>query len=224
MSRKPWVAFMIISLCIVGLATTSFAADKKKPTEPRVVRGQPGTGQTPPATEATAWIQYDDGTREAWASDVTSSGGVAGNKFVSTWGTFYCDQVSVFMGITDTYYFYVSAYTGVSGTQMTGQTSTYFSLATTTTASDWYFVDGSTSPYGWLGNTGYVFTNTAWVGAYYYSDSYRIGIDTSGTDHHGWQVTYYTGTGYSEGPYNAMIRARFNGDGVPVELMGFTVE
>ena len=223
MDRKSWLSLLVIVLCIAGLATSTFAADKKKPTGPSNVPAQQGTGQTPPSTDATAWIQYDDGTREAWAGGYTVYGGVIGNKVVSTWGTFYCDQVSAFMEIIDTYYFYLSAYTGVAGTFMSGQTSTYYSLGFTTTTSGWYFIDGSVSPYGWLGNTTYVLNNTAWIGAYYQTYQ-RNGIDTSGTDHHGWQVSAYTGTGYSEGPYNAMIRARFNGDGVPVELMSLAVE
>lgn len=92
MSRRSWITVLIITVCVTGLALAAVAADKQKPDRPRVATVQPGTGQPPVATEATAWIQYDDGTREDWASSYTIDGGAVGNKFTSSWGTFYCDQ------------------------------------------------------------------------------------------------------------------------------------
>ena len=84
-------------------------------------------------------------------------------------------------------------------------------------------MDGSTSSIGFVGNTSSVFSNTAWLGVYVYSSN-DVGIDTNGGGSHGFYVDSYTGTGYNEMSWDAMVRARFNGDNVPVELMGFTVE
>jgi len=67
-----------------------------------------------------------------------------------------------------------------------------------------------------------VFNNTAWIGNDFWTGN-EIGVDTNGPDSHGFLVTAYTGTGYTEQSFNAMIRARFNGDNVPVELLSFTV-
>ena len=221
MGRRFLITVLTITICVIGLAFAVSAADKEKPDGPRVVRGQPGTGQTPPATEATAWIQYDDGTQEAWGPAYTG-GETIGNKFTSSWGTFYCDQASAYMAISDTYGFYLTGYTALSGSTLQNAQDDWFTIATTyVTTTGWFLVDGSVTPYSFLGNTTFVFNNTAWIGAY---DSADVGLDTSGTDHHGFSVTTWQGLGYVEGAYNAMIRARFNGDGVPVELMGFTVE
>ncbi len=110
---------------------------------------------------------------------------------------------------------------------MQGNDDQWFTYATTdTTATGWFFVNTTGD---FLGNTTFVFNNTAWIAAYYSTtgdtgDYYNVGIDTSGPDNHGFAVDSWTGYGYAEGAYNAMIRARFNGDGVPVELMGFNVE
>ena len=99
-------------------------------------------------------------------------------------------------------------------------------------------MDGSASSIGFIGNSSSVFSNTAWLGVYVYSDTTGttspipgraarandVGIDTNGGGAHGFYVESYTGTGYHEMSWDAMVRARFNGDNVPVELMGFTVE
>jgi hypothetical protein len=218
---------MIVGICVTGVAFAAVAAEKQKPDRPRVARVQQGTGQPPAATEATAWIQYDDGTREDWGANYTIDGGSVGNKFTSSWGTFYCDQASAFMQINSTTGFYLTAYTGLSGSTLQGNDDQWFTYTTTdTTATGWFYV---TTTGDFLGNTTFVFNNTAWIAAYYSTITsalpyYDVGIDTSGPPNHGFAVTVWSGSGYSEGAYNAMIRARFNGDGVPVELMGFNVE
>ncbi len=105
MGRKSWITVMIITICVTGLAFAAVAADKQKPDRPRVARVQQGSGQTPPAIEATAWIQYDDNTREDWASSYVIDGGSVGNKFTSSWGTFYCDQASAYLAISSDHRF-----------------------------------------------------------------------------------------------------------------------
>jgi hypothetical protein len=119
---------------------------------------------------------------------------------------------------------YFSMYTGTTntGADLTGNTYTY-ATGLPTSGTGWVQIDGSTSSWGWIGNTSSVFSNTAWLGVWVYSGN-DVGLDTNGPGSHGFYVDSYTGTGYHEMSWNAMVRARFNGDNVPVELMTFTIE
>ena len=89
--------------------------------------------------------------------------------------------------------------------------------------SGWLQADGSTGAVGFIGNTSAGFSNTAWLGVYVYSGN-SVGIDTNGPGSHGFYVDNYVGTGYHEMSWNAMVRARFNGSNVPVEMMSLAVE
>jgi hypothetical protein len=171
------------------------------------------------APEATSWLIYDDGTAEQWASSYTTYDAI-GNKFTSTWGTFYCDIVRMYMQFTIDTSGFMTAYTGLTGTSLQGYAYLTISPGTTTA---WVEVDGSVTPQGWVGNTTFTFQNTAWIGNDFW-DSGAVGIDTNGGGAHGFAVTSYHGTGYAEQSWDAMVRARFNGDNVPVELMTFSVQ
>lgn len=171
----------------------------------------------------TQWLIYDDNSREGWGTDYSPVYDAIGNKFTSTWGTFYCDMVSAFGRWTSAGSgFYYSAWTGLSGTTLQSNAYTSFTSLTPTTGTGWVVADGSVTPQGWIGDTAYVFNNTAWIGNDFWTGN-EIGVDTNGPGSHGFLVTAYTGTGYTEQSFNAMIRARFNGDNVPVELLSFTV-
>lgn len=170
------------------------------------------------STEGTAWLIYDDGTREAWGSAYSGSYDALGNKFTSTWGTFFCDSVSAFaQWNSSSPSFYLSAWNALSGTTLQSNSYTTVSMSSSPT-SGWVGVASA----GWINNPTYTFSNTAWIGNDFYSGA-GVGVDTDGGSH-GFAVASYTGTGYAEQPFNAMIRARFNGDNVPVELMSFTAE
>jgi len=120
------------------------------------------------------------------------------------------------------FYFSMWTATGGSGSDLSGNTFT--SLGGLSGAgTGWLQVDGSTASVGWIGNTTYVFNDTAWVGGWIHAGK-DIGVDTDGTSGHGFYLDNYTGSNYVEMGWNAMVRARFNGDAVPVELAGFTVE
>jgi hypothetical protein len=225
------VALGSIALLITtGLSTSANAADPDKKAKSEARRAQ-GLGPAPahvvePDAElleptGTAWLIFDDNSAEQWAfADYSATYDVVGNKFTSTWGTFYCDIVRMYMRFTADTSGYMSAYSSLSGTVLQGNSYVTISPGTTTA---WIEVDGSTSSVGWIGNSAYTFQNTAWIG----NDAYvtcEVGIDTNGGGAHGFGVTAYTGTGYAEQGWDAMVRARFNGDNVPVELMTFTAE
>jgi hypothetical protein len=186
----------------------------KVPVPARIIDAQAETL----APEGTDWLIYDDGTAEQWANSYSTYDAV-GNKFTSTWGTFYCDIVRMYMQFTNNTSGYMTAYNGLSGTVLQGYS--YISVSPGTTTA-WVEVDGSVTPSGWVGNTTYTFQNTAWIGNDFYT-SVAVGIDTNGGGAHGFALTAYTGTGYAEQSWDAMVRARFNGDNVPVELMTFSV-
>jgi hypothetical protein len=242
MSRSVFsCVFVLAVVLMIGLAMPGVAGEKVRKdhvpgSRSAQIKVTDGTDH-PEASRATAWVIYDDGSREAWGGDYTPDSGAAGNKFTSTWGTFYCDIMSAFAiwnGIGSSAYFSMWTGTTNTGTDLTG--NTYTNLAgLSSSGSGWVQMDGSTSPIGFIGNTSSVFSNTAWLGVYVYSGtgtglearaarSNDVGIDTNGGGSHGFYVDSYTGTGYNEMSWNAMVRARFNGDNVPVELMGFTVE
>jgi hypothetical protein len=191
--------------------------------------GPPVTTRKAIGTKAVQSVVYDDGSREAWAAATVPNSGAAGNKFLASppnnWGTFYCDIMSAFAVWTGTgVSLYYSMWTGTTnaGADLIG--NTYTSLTgLPTSASGWVQVDGSTSSWGFIGNSTDSFSNTAWLGVYVYSGN-DVGLDTNGPGNHGFYVDSYTGTGYNETSWNAMVRARFNGDSVPVELMSFSAE
>lgn len=226
-----------------GLAADSTAKKAKKKRVPGAhatqVKVTDGTDHAK-AGRGTAWVIYDDASREAWGGDYGQNGGAAGNKFTSTWGTFYCDMMSAFVKWTGTgTNLFYSMWTGTAntGADLAGNTYTTIS-GVPTSGTTWILVNGSTSPVGFIGNTNSTFSNTAWLGVYISSPTTTglrgpdsrlalpndVGIDTNGGGSHGFYVDQYTGTGYHESAWNAMVRARFNGNAVPVELTGFTAE
>jgi len=230
MSRSVFsCVFVLAVVLMIGLAMPGLAGEKVKKdhvpgSRSAQIKVTDGTDH-PEASRATAWVIYDDGSREAWGADYAPESGAAGNKFTSTWGTFYCDIMSAFGVWTGTgSYLYFSMWTGTTnaGADLTGNAYTSAS-GLSSSASGWAQMDGSTSSIGFIGNTSSVFSNTAWLGVYVVSSN-DGGIDTNGGGAHGFYVDYYSGTGYNEMSWDAMVRARFNGDNVPVELMGFTVE
>lgn len=189
----------------------------------------------PEAARGTQWVTFDDGSREVWGRDTgATSAGAAGNKFTSTWGSFYVDMMSAYVkwnGSGTSLYF--SAWTGSSSSKGTkgvraqklvGNASLTVTGLSVATGTGWVQVDGSVTPRGWIGNSTQGFSNTAWLGVYVSSHN-DVGIDTNGGGTHGFYVDYYTGSGYNqEVNWDAMVRARFNGTNVPVELMGLSVE
>lgn len=229
---NSWKTLAVIAYA--GIAVTVFAGEPPTKAAKARISDDPAfiashvkltDGTTQPTTRGTAWVTYDDGTREGWGANWAANNGAAGNKFTSTWGTFFCDMVSgfgIWTGSGSGFYFSAWTDTTNGGADLTG--NSYASLGgLASSASGWVSVDGSTSSFGFIGNSAYTFNNTAWVGAYVYSGN-DIGIDTGGTGGHGFYVNTYTGTSYFEMAWNAMVRARFNGAAVPVELAGFTVE
>jgi len=56
------------------------------------------------------------------------------------------------------------------------------------------------------------------------SSFFEVGIDTNGGGGHGFSLTSSLGSGYVEYSWTALVRARFTGSGVPVELTAFSVE
>jgi hypothetical protein len=218
-------------LITAGMGTDAGAADLEDKKAKSDARRSQGLGPAParvvgadaelPESRGTAWVIYDDDSAEQWgAADYSATYDVVGNKFTSTWGTFYCDIVRMYMRFTTDTSGYMSAYNALSG--LTLQNNSYITISPGTTTT-WIEVDGSVAATGWIGNSAYTFQNTAWIGNDFYP-SCEVGIDTNGGGTHGFGVTAYTGTGYAEQAWDAMVRARFNGDNVPVELLGFTVE
>jgi hypothetical protein len=236
------LVFGLAVLLVIGLAVPGVAGEKalkiKKDHAPGAHSAQikitDGNDQ-PEAVRGTQWVIYDDGTREGWGGDYAPNSGAAGNKFTSTWGTFYCDMMSgfaIWTGTGSSAFFSMWTGTTNTGADLTGNIYETFS-GLSSSASGWVQMDGSTSSIGFIGNTTATFNNTAWLGMYVYSSTEipgraaranDVGIDTNGGGSRGFYVDYYSGTGYNEMSWDAMVRARFNGDNVPVELMGFTVE
>ena len=235
---------LVFALVMPGIAGEKAGNKVKKDHVPGAYAAQIKTSDGtnhPEAVSGTAWVIYDDGSREAWGGDfVPGSGAAAGNKFTSTWGTFYCDIMSayaIWTGTGSSLYFSMWTSTANSGSDLAGNNfNTFSGLAAS--GSGWVQMDGSTSAIGFIGNPASVFSNTAWLGVYITAGGgpegpespqgitviNDVGIDTNGPGSHGFYVDSFTGTGYNEQSWNAMVRARFNGDNVPVELMTFTAE
>jgi len=212
---------MVTAIAVVAAFAVATAADKPGVT-PAGAAAQAGTGVPPEATRGTAWIQYDDGTSELGGWDVAPTGGNVGNIFVpgGGWGTFYADQLSVFYRAWSGGGFSVSAYSGLNGpaTALTGNSYIWFVASPGTGTNAWHLI---TAAQGWIGNTTYNWNGNAYIGAYN-SNNDNVGVDTSGA--HGYSCTNYSGTGYAPGAWNAMLRVRFNGPAVPVELTNFVAE
>jgi hypothetical protein len=210
---------LILGLCVL-MAGLAVAADKPGAVE--IDGAKRSTGSLPSEQiRATLWVQYDDGTME---TDSTTN--LYGNKFVSAgapWGTFYVDQLSFFVaGVTGSN-FWLTQYTSIntSGTDLGGPD--FLNLGGIT-ATGWWFVDGSTTPVDWIGNTTATFSNTAWISADNGSTDF-LGVDTSTTAGHAFTIASFSGGSYTEDSgANAGIRARLNGDQVPVELQAFSIE
>ncbi len=196
----------------------------EKPDKPKKdgVQGVKADGVPKDSARGTAWLIYDDGSQEDWGDSYTGTYDAIGNKFVSTWGTgsFFCDSVNAFVQWTSvSSSLYLTAW-NVQAAPSTLSNNSFLTVypPSPTSASAWIAV----STGAWINNSAYTFSNTAWIGNDFYPNN-GVGIDTDGGSH-GFLVTAYTGTGYTEQPFNAMIRARFNGDNVPVELMSFSAE
>jgi hypothetical protein len=214
---KNIFALVCMTLLVTGLAV---AADPAKDETPSgtAVKG----GGSHPAVEGTAWVVYDDGIADTDTAAYFLAADAFGNKFTSSWGTFYCDQVSAYVvshngGIFLTYWDALNT----AGTSLVNYNWVSVTLPGTT-ASTWWLADGSTTPIDWIGNPTSAWVNTAFLGNDFNTNDV-LGVDAT-APHHGFSVTSYTGPGYQEGSFNAMIRARFNGEAVPVELMTFTAE
>ena len=180
----------------------------------------------PEAARGTQWVIYDDNSREAWGASWTPNSGARGNKFTSTWGSFYVDMMSAYVKWTTTgssLYFSMWTATTNTGSDLQGNAYTDPFTGLASSGSGWLLADGSTSSLGFIGNSGSAFSNTAWLGVWVYSGN-DVGIDTNGGGSHGFYVDSYTGSGYHEQGWNAMVRARFNGSNVPVEMMSLSVE
>lgn len=181
----------------------------------------PGTGSHVDSPDATLLVVYDDGTFEA-----NSSVALTGNKFVSggaAWGTFYVDQMSFYVAAVATSDFWLTNYKTIN-TAGTDLGDANYLNATGITQPGWWFTDGSLTSVGWIGNSTDVFTNTAWISADNASSDY-VGVDTSTGAGHGFTIASWSGDSYVEDPsVNAGLRARLNGDAVPVELQAFSIE
>lgn len=214
---KSFLALTCVTLLATGVA---LAVDPTGDGTPAgvVVKG----GGTHEAVRDTAWLIYDDGTAESSGLNYFPSGVDAfGNKFTSNWGTFYCDQLSVYWLFLQSDP-WIAAWRQLNGTTL--QDGIYMSLnLPTATAATWWFFDGSSTPRGFIGDTTFTWVDTAYIAADF-APNFDVGVDTTSSPQMGFSLTNRFGQGYSEGPFNAMIRARFNGDGVPVELMTFTAE
>ena len=192
-------------------------------TEEGIPAGAVVKGEGPHETERdTGWLIYDDGTAEDGGLNYFPNAVDGfGNKFTSNWGTFYCDQLSVYWLFIQSNP-WIAAYGQLNGTTL--QSNQYLQInMPTATAPTWYFFDGSSTPVGFIGDTGFTWVDTAYIGADF-APNFDVGVDTTSSPQMGFSLTNRFGQGYAEGPFNAMIRARFNGDGVPVELMTFTAE
>lgn len=211
----------IVALVVVVALVQPVGAEKPDKPKKDGVQGVKTDGVPKDATRGTAWLIYDDGSREDWGGSYAATYAVVGNKFVSTWGTgsFFCDSVSAFVRWTSASpSIYLSAWNAQGGaTTLSSNEYLTVSLSSTTTSA-WVAVGTG----NWINNTTYTFSNTAWIGNDFGSST-GMGIDTNGGSN-GFLLTAYTGSGYTEQPFNAMVRARFNGDNVPVELMSFTAE
>ncbi len=214
------IARILLTVAIVGLVAMVAVADDKDPTPPNGV-GVRGTGNGPVATRGTLTVIYDDGSAE---SNVGTLGLQAGNKFVSSgaaWSTFFIDQVSVYWDVMSGSQAWLTCYKSLNtaGTDLNSYTTSNFVVGSST---GWKFIDGSTTPIDWVGNAASTFVDTAWISADDIGDF--AGLDTNTTAGHGFTITSYTGSGYTEdSSFNAMIRPRLNGDSVPVELQSFSI-
>jgi hypothetical protein len=220
------ISRMGVVVCIPVLVVAFFVVqtvDAEKPDKKKGpgVEGVVTDGVSSKAVAGTAWLIYDDNTREEWADDYTATYDAAGNRFDSTWGTgsFFCDSVSAFAKWTSSYpYFYLSAWNTQAGPSTLAGNSYTTVNPGPSSGSSWVAVNSG----GWVNNSTYTFSQTAWIGNDFFTSN-GVGLDTDGGSQ-GFMLTAYTGNGYTELPMNAMIRARFNGDNVPVELMSFSVE
>lgn len=222
------VVFMVCLVALVAMISIAGTGQNAKKDQVNNVKSDistvPGTGVFPAAVLGTAWITYDDGSMESDGNTAGfPSGGAVGNVFVPNpaWGTFYCDQFSIYHATVNSG-FSMSYYAGINtaGTALTGNTYAHFNAASSGNGV-WNLETAAT---GWVGNATANWnaaTGFAYIAAYQ-SATDNIGLDTSGA--HGFGVTNYTGAGFAPGAWNAMLRARFNGASVPVELVGFTVE
>ncbi len=233
MGKQNRIAALIIIFLVVaaGQGLQVDAADntaKKAKSEARRATGLgPANAQVIaanadlPKVKGTDWLIYDDDSAEQWGNtNYSPTYDAVGNKFTSTWGTFYCDMVRMFMRFDSDTSGYMTAWDGLSGATLQNYS---FITVSPGAGTAWVEVDGSGTSTGWVGNPAYTFQNTAWLGNDFYT-SFAVGIDTDGGGAHGFLVTAYTGTGYAEQNWDAMVRARFNGDNVPVELLAFTAE
>jgi hypothetical protein len=209
--------FVMAMIAFVGFV---YAADETKSEvglTPIGVGHQSSQPVQPDGVDGTEWITYDDGTAESFYVGT----GAAGNVFVETdtsWASFYCDGISAYMTYIGSVW--MSGHLGfnTAGTGLTGYEDDL--MSNTGTGTGWLGW-GATTTGGFFNNPTFTWQDTAYIAAYY-SDG--MGQDTNGAGSHGFSLTSYTGTGFVDEAYNAMLRARFNGPGVPVELMGFTVE
>lgn len=220
----------IVMVASIGALVVAFTlvqpvgAEKPDKLKNDGVQGVKTDGVPKESARGTAWLIYDDGSQEDWGDSYTATYDAVGNKFVSTWGTgsFFCDSVSAFAkwtSVASYSYFYLSAWNNqVAPGTISGNSYTTINMSTAS-GSAWVAVSSA----GWINNSTHTFSNTAWIGNDFFTSN-GVGIDTNGGGSHGFLLTAYTGTGYTEQPFNAMIRARFNGDNVPVELMSFSAE
>lgn len=213
----------VFALVVAVVLVYPAGAEKPHKKDGDGVQGVKSDGIPTDGARGTAWLIYDDGSREDWGDSYTSTYDAVGNKFVSTWGTgsFFCDSVSAFAKWTSASsysYFYLSAWNSQTGPNTLTNNSYTTVYMSTGTGSAWVSVGGG----GWINNSTYTFSNTAWIGNDFFTSN-GVGIDTNGGSN-GFLLADYTGSGYTEQPFNAMIRARFNGDNVPVELMSFSAE
>ena len=211
---------LVVSTLFIGLVAVGAFADKEAPSG----TATRNDGMVAP-TRGTVWIQYDDGTVDQSADDITPNDTV-GNHYEQTaaWGTFYCQQLNVFQVANNTA-FSVTYYAGLNtaGTALTGHNYINVGVASTAT-NTWWLIDGSSTAIDWIGNPSSSWTGTAYLAAYN-SGTDTPGLDTSGSGpFHGFSLSSYNGSGYTTGNFHAMIRAQFAGDSVPVELMNLVVE
>jgi len=213
MNKTVFVFCMCVMVAGLGMAAEKDGAAQ-------ITAAVPGTGSHVDSPDATLFVVYDDGSFES-----NSAVDLTGNKFASggaAWGTFYVDQMSFYVDSLGGTAVWLTSYTSLNtaGTDLGG--ADYLNLGGLT-HTGWWYVDGSTTPVDWIGNTTVVFTDTAWIAADNTSD--YIGVDTSTTGGHGFTIASYSGDSYSEDSgVNAALRARVNGDNVPVELQAFSIE
>lgn len=210
------VVFVAILVVLAGMVCT--AEDQKSEVGVQTIGQSSHNSQsTMQAPDGTAWLTYDDGTAESYYGGT----GAAGNVFVQTnaaWASFYCDGISAYLTYSGGVYFTAHAGLNTAGTALTGAEDDL--MGNTGSGTGWLSW-GATGTGGFFNNPTYTWQDTAYIAAYY-SDA--IGLDTNGAGSAGFSVTSWTGAGFVDEAYNALLRARFNGPGVPVELMGLTVE